>query len=48
LYGLQRMSNNFSAIRDVIGALAIKISQSKNDLNPQQIGNALYGLQRYT
>jgi hypothetical protein len=41
------MSSNFSEIRDVVGALAIKISQSKNDLNPQQIGSALYGLQRY-
>ncbi len=46
LYGLQGMNGcNEEEVRPVLGALAVKIKESRRELDGQAIGNALYGPQ---
>jgi hypothetical protein len=40
------MSSDSKEVREVVGILADKISQSTCQLNAQEIGNALYGMQK--
>jgi hypothetical protein len=42
--GLQNMSSDHVKVRSILRVLAMKISESDEELNAQNIGNALYGL----
>ena len=45
LYGLHEMSSADAEVRDVLGALAPKIWECTEELDAQEFGTALYGLQ---
>lgn len=45
IYGLQGMSADVPAVRQLIAALAQKVSKSETELDAQAFSNALYGLQ---
>jgi hypothetical protein len=44
LWGLRNCTSSHEEVRDALGALAEKISESSAELNGQNIGNALYSL----
>ena len=44
--GLQRMTSGPIEVQSLLWSLIPKIHESKHELNAQQIGNALYGLQQ--
>lgn len=45
LFGLQGFTSDISEVQELVGQLAKKIAVTSADLNSEQLGRALFGLQ---